>query len=43
MPDRLLLDISPNGFALMVVLGMATTGLVLGIVLDRLMAWLRIG
>ncbi len=42
MPHTLLLDTSPNSFALIVVLGMAMTGFVLGTVLDRLMSWLGI-
>lgn len=42
MPHRLLLDISPSSFALMVVVGMAATGFVLGTALDRLISWLGI-
>jgi|GEM_PF-2265106 len=40
MPHRLLLEISSSNFAIMVVVGMATTGLVLGTVVDRLLCWL---
>ncbi len=42
MPHRFLLDINPNSFALLVVIGMATTGLLLGTVMDRLISWIGI-
>lgn len=40
MPHRLLLDMSSSNFGIIVVVGMATTGLILGTVVDRLLCWL---
>ena len=42
MQHKLLLDINPNSFALLVVLSMAVIGLILGTVMDKLISRLGI-